>query len=92
MLDGSYGLLRQGGRLVALSAPADQEQAAWHKIHAMTFIVEPNASEFAKLAEMAGAGRLREVISQTFPLAEGRKAFGTGQVPRRPGKTVLLVR
>ena len=41
---------------------------------------------------MAGTGRLQAVISQTFPLAEGQKAFESGRKARRPGKTVLVVR
>jgi NADPH:quinone reductase-like Zn-dependent oxidoreductase len=92
VLDGSYGLLREGGRLVSLGAPPDQELAGRYKIHAMFFVVEPDANELARLAEMAGTGRLRAVISQTFPLAEGQKAFESGGGPRRPGKTVLVVR
>ena len=38
------------------------------------------------------AGRLRPVISQTFPLTEGRQAFESGRTARPPGKTVLVVR
>jgi hypothetical protein len=41
---------------------------------------------------MADTGRLRAVISQTFLLAEGRKAFESGGAARPPGKTVLNVR
>jgi len=92
VLDGSYGLLRRGGRLVTLGAPPDQELAARYKIHATFFIVEPDAKELARLAELAGAGRLRAVISQTFPLAEGQLAFQSGAGARHPGKTVLVVR
>jgi len=43
-------------------------------------------------AELADTGRLRAVIGQTFPLAEGRQAFESGGVARPPGKTVLVVR
>ena len=92
VLDGSYGLLREGGRLVTLGAPPDQELAGRYKVHAMFFVVEPDASELARLAELAGTGRLRAVISQTFPLAHGRQAFESGGAARRPGKTVLVVR
>jgi NADPH:quinone reductase-like Zn-dependent oxidoreductase len=92
VLDGSYGLLREGGRLVTLGAPPDQELAGRYKVHAMFFVVEPDADELARLAEMAGTGRLRAVISQTFPLAEGRMAFASGAEARHPGKTVLVVR
>jgi NADPH:quinone reductase-like Zn-dependent oxidoreductase len=92
VLDSSYGLLREGGRLVTLSAPPDQELAGKLKIHAMSFVVAQDPGELASLAEMTDAGRLRAVISQTFPLAEGRQAFESGGRPRPPGKTVLVVR
>ena len=91
VLAGSYALLRGGGRLVTLGAP-DQELAGRYQVHAMFFVVEPDASELARLAELAGPGRLRTVISQTFPLAQGRQAFESGAGARRPGKTVLVVR
>jgi NADPH:quinone reductase-like Zn-dependent oxidoreductase len=58
----------------------------------MFFVVEPDASELARLAEMADTGRLRAVISQTFPLAEAQKAFESDGAARPPGKTVLVVR
>jgi NADPH:quinone reductase-like Zn-dependent oxidoreductase len=58
----------------------------------MFFIVKPDANELARLAEMTDTGRLRGVISQTFPLAEGQKAFESGAGTRSPGKTVLVVR
>jgi NADPH:quinone reductase-like Zn-dependent oxidoreductase len=92
VLEGSYGLLREGGRLVTLGEPPDQELAGRYKVDAMFFVVEPDASELARLAEMADAGKLRTVISQTFPLALGRQAFESGGGARPPGKTVLVVR
>jgi len=92
VLDASCGLLREGGRLVALGAPPDQDLAARHKVRAMFFVVEPDADELTTLARMADTSRLRAVISQTFPLAEGQKAFEAGRNARPPGKTVLVVR
>ena len=92
VLDDSYGLLREGGRLVALGEPPDQDLAGRYKVQAIFFVVEPDASELARLAEMTDTGRLRTVISQTFPLSQGRQAFESGGGAHRPGKTVLLVR
>src|SRR5215472_3902657 len=86
VLDGSYGLLREGGRLVTLGAPPDQELAGRYKVRAMFFIVEPDASELARLAELAGTGRLRAVISQTFPLAEGGRPSKAAQGPAVPAR------
>jgi NADPH:quinone reductase-like Zn-dependent oxidoreductase len=91
-LDGSYRLLREGGRLVTLGAPPDQELAAKYGVNAMFFVVKPDPGELAGLADMTGERRLKTVISQTFPLAEGRRAFESGRHPRPPGKTVLAVR
>jgi hypothetical protein len=39
---------------------------------------------------MTDTGRLRTVVSQTFPLAQGRRAFEGGGQPRPLGKTVLV--
>ena len=85
VLDGSYGLLREGGPRHPRCAP-DQEVAGRYKVHAMFFVVEPDAGELARLAELAGTGRLRAVISQTFPLAHGRQAFESGAGPAVPAR------
>ncbi|MEO5875940.1 MAG: NADP-dependent oxidoreductase [Streptosporangiaceae bacterium] len=91
-LERSYGVLRSGGRLVTLGAPPSGEQAAEHGVQAMFFIVRPDAAELAELALRVDDGRLRPVVSQTFPLESGRAAFESGRLPHPPGKTVLIVR
>ena len=58
----------------------------------MFFVVEPDAGELARLAELAGTGRLRAVISQTSRWLKGGRLSKAAQGPRRPGKTVLVVR
>jgi NADPH:quinone reductase-like Zn-dependent oxidoreductase len=90
-LEESYGLVRDGGRLVGVAAPPSQEQAAAHSIHAIFFIVAPDPAELARLAELTDAGQLTPVISQVLPLAEGRRAYESGAASRPPGKTVLAV-
>jgi NADPH:quinone reductase-like Zn-dependent oxidoreductase len=92
VLDGSYGLLRKGGRLVTLTAPPDPVAADEHGIRAMFFVVAPDRAQLADLADAMDEGRLRPVVSQTFPLADGRRAFESGTHPRPPGTTVLIVR
>ena len=92
MLDASYAVTRRGGRLVTLSAPPSAEKAADSGVHAMFFVVTPNAAELARLAALIDEGKLRPIVSQTFPLADGRKAFESAARPHPPGKTVLIVR
>ena len=92
VLEASYGMTRRGGRLVTLSAPPDAGKAAALGLRAVFFIVAPDAAELAQLAELVDDGKLRPVLSQTFPLRDGRDAFESATVPHPPGKTVLIVR
>ncbi len=85
-------MARRGGRLVTLSAPPDADKAAALGVHATFFVVTPDATELAHLAELVDDGKLRPVLSQTFPLRDGRAAFESATVPHPPGKTVLIVR
>ena len=88
----SYGLVRPGGRLVTLAQLFDQSLADTHEIRGIFFVVSPNPSELRHLAGLANEGKLRPVIAQTFPLAQAADAYGSPPTPRRPGKTVLIVR
>ena len=92
VLDAAYGLLRPGGRLVTLGAPPSEDRAKSAGVHAMFFVVTPDPAELARLAGLAGSGQLRTIISQTFPLRDGRRAYESSAQPRRPGKTILIVR
>jgi NADPH:quinone reductase-like Zn-dependent oxidoreductase len=58
----------------------------------MFFVVTPDAAALAKLAGLADEGKLRAVVSQTFPVSDGRRAYESGRAARPPGKTVLIVR
>jgi NADPH:quinone reductase-like Zn-dependent oxidoreductase len=91
-LAGAYATLRRGGRLVTLGSQPSQELADRYGVHAMFFVVEPDAAELAHLGDLVAEGRLRVVISEEMPLSDGREAYmGRGR-RRPPGKTVLIVR
>ncbi len=92
LLEAAYGLTRRGGRLVTLSAPPSAQRAQQLGIHAMFFVVTPDAADLARLAGLTDSGELRPVVSQTFPLRQGRAAYESGTRPHPPGKTILLVR
>ena len=86
-----YQVLRPGGRMILLAGPPDLERAKRHNVQADFFIVSPNAEQLAVLADLVDDMKLEPIVSQTFPLAEGRSAYESGNQPRPPGKTVLLV-
>jgi NADPH:quinone reductase-like Zn-dependent oxidoreductase len=86
-----YRVLRTGGRMILLAAPPDAERAGRHQVAATFFIVSPDAGELEELAGLVDKGQLKPVVSQSFPLAQGRAAFESAGRPRPPGKTVLIV-
>jgi NADPH:quinone reductase-like Zn-dependent oxidoreductase len=88
----SYGLVRCGGRLVTLAEPPDQSLAERHGIRGIFFIVASDREELQRIAERAEASELRPVVARTLSLADASTAYGPAPTPRRPGKTVLVVR
>ena len=92
VLYASFEQVRRAGRLVTLAAPPSAAKAAALGVHAMFFVVTPDAAELARLAALVDEDRLRPILSQTFPLRDGRQAFESATQPHPPGKTVLIVR
>ncbi len=88
----SFAVLRPGGHLVTLGAPPPEGEAEKFSVRATFFVVTPMPEQLVHLAELVDAGRLRAVVSSTYPLAEGRRAFESGPTDPQPGKTVLVVR
>jgi NADPH:quinone reductase-like Zn-dependent oxidoreductase len=91
-LEQSFPVLRHGGRLIALQAPPPPELVARFDVTCIFFIVVANRDHLQALADLVDTGQLQVTLAQTFPLADGRKAFESGQSPTRaPGKTVLVI-
>jgi NADPH:quinone reductase-like Zn-dependent oxidoreductase len=74
-LSRSLGLLRSGGRLVAVAEPAPEEAAAAAGVEATFFIVEPSRSQLVELGRLVDERRLRPVVRSVFPLEAARAAF-----------------
>ena len=92
-LDRSFAVLRRGGRLVTLSEPPAVDKTDEYGLTAIFFVVTPNREQLVQLAALVDGGQLHVEIAATFPLAQGREAFESGQrAVRRPGKTVIVVR
>ncbi|GHF51165.1 NADPH:quinone reductase-like Zn-dependent oxidoreductase [Deinococcus metalli] len=85
----SFGVLRPGGRLVAIAGQPDEALARQHGVHAERILVHPSRPQLEFLAAEAAAGRVVPHVSQTFPLdrvADAHRALETG---RTVGKIVL---
>jgi NADPH:quinone reductase-like Zn-dependent oxidoreductase len=86
VLERSIAMVRPGGSLVTIAAPpATQPRQG----RAIFFVVEPDRSQLAQLANRVRDGRLKPIIGAVRPLAETVDAFARHR--RAPGKTVIDV-
>ena len=82
----SLGVLRAGGRIVTIAAPAARQPEDGQ---AVFFVVEPDRAGLADLARRVQDGRIAPIVGAVRPLAEAAAAFAPGQ--RVHGKTILEV-
>jgi NADPH:quinone reductase-like Zn-dependent oxidoreductase len=91
----SFGVLKQGGRLVTsaaqLSPEEIQAQANSRGIRASGVMAAPNAEQLTKLAEQIDAGKVKVFVDSTFPLEEAQAALDLLIAGHRTGKIVLTI-
>lgn len=87
----SFDVARGGGRVVTLPAPAPAGLGFDRDVAGLFFVVRPDAAELAHLAALVEKGEIRPIVSQVFPLANGRAAYESAGRSMPPGKTVLEV-
>jgi len=86
ILDRSAALVRAGGALVTIAAPATVQP---DNGRAVFFVVEPDRLRLADLAQRVRDGRLKPHIGAVRPLAEAPEAFASAR--RTPGKTIIRI-
>jgi NADPH:quinone reductase-like Zn-dependent oxidoreductase len=86
ILERSAPLVRAGGTLVTIVGPPKVRLADGRAIF---FVVEPDRSRLADLAQRVRSGRLKPIIGAVRPLAEAPAAFTPNR--RVPGKTIIRV-
>lgn len=90
-LPGSLKTLKPGGRLVAISAPPDQEEAHRQGKIAIIFMMQPNPAQLAELARLLDDGTIRTVVDKIVPLEEGPEALAELQKGHTVGKIGLRI-
>jgi NADPH:quinone reductase-like Zn-dependent oxidoreductase len=84
--DLSTALVRSGGTLISTTGvPTIQPKNG----RAIFFVVEPDRSRLADLAQRLRDGRLKPIVGAVRPLAEAPAAFAPDH--RTPGKTIIQI-
>lgn len=86
VLERSAALVRPGGTLVTITAPPRTQPKDGR---AVFFVVEPDRTQLADLANRVRDGRLKPIIGEVRPLTEAADAFTRRR--RIPGKTIIQV-
>jgi NADPH:quinone reductase-like Zn-dependent oxidoreductase len=91
-LAAAYAHVRDGGRLITLSAPPGPELKAGRDVHDEFFVVRPDRIALEHLATLVDAGAVTPLVGETFDLADAAVAYHERGRLGAPGKTVLVVR
>ena len=91
-LPAAYSCVRDGGRLVTLSAPPGPELRAGRDIRDEFFVVRPNRGQLEQIATLVDDGTLKPLVGETFALADTPTAYANRGRQGGPGKTVLVVK
>jgi len=87
----SYGVVKKGGIIVSITDPPDQNECAKHGIRGTRMGAHPDSKVLEELTKLIEAGKIKPIVSQTFPLAETSKAHEQIETHHTLGKIVLNV-
>jgi NADPH:quinone reductase-like Zn-dependent oxidoreductase len=87
----SWGVLKKGGILVTTLTEPSQQLARQHGVRATRYTVQSNGEELQEIAALLEAGKVKPVVSQTFPLDRAADALASVEHGHSKGKTVLVV-
>lgn len=87
----SYGVVKKGGVIVSITDEPNQAECSKQELHCSRLGAHPDAQVLEELTKLIEAGKIRPIVSQTFPLAEAAKAHEQIETHHTLGKIVLKV-
>jgi NADPH:quinone reductase-like Zn-dependent oxidoreductase len=88
----SFGVLRSGGALVALTQPPSADLVRRYGVHAEIMSMRPSAALLTTIAALIDKGAIRTIVAEVLPLADAGRGQDDSEHNRHaPGKIVLRV-
>ena len=87
----SYAVVKKGGVITTLVQQADPAQLAKYGIRSIPISSHPDGKELAEITKLIEAGKIRPLVSQTFPLADAVKATQQAETHHTRGKLVIKI-
>lgn len=87
----SYGVLKDGGVLVAINQPPPEDEARKHHVNASMLITETSTASLQQVSAMVDAGKIKPFVGKVYPLSDVAQAWRDVQSKNLEGKTVFAV-
>jgi NADPH:quinone reductase-like Zn-dependent oxidoreductase len=87
----SWSVLKPGGILVSALGEPSREKAIQNGARGVGFRAQTNAAQLTEIGRLIDEGKVRPVVSTTYPLAEARQAQAQIERGHVRGKIVLKV-
>lgn len=88
----SWQVLKKGGMLVSVVRPApDLNNIDQREVRGELVVMQPNGMQLASIAELVDSGKIKPIVSASFPLKEASKAHELMQTGHVRGKIVLEI-
>jgi NADPH:quinone reductase-like Zn-dependent oxidoreductase len=89
MLGRSYSVLKEGGILVSLVAPVDEQEAQDNQVLARMQYTQSSTQQLERLTTLVDTGKINPVIDATFHLDQIQEAFNHFEQQHPKGKVVI---
>lgn len=90
-LERSWQVLKPGGFLVSIAEVPSEEKANAHNVRSSFFVIQPNAEQLRKIADLVDQGKIQTYLEEVFPLQQAKDAHLRSQTGRVKGKIILQV-
>jgi NADPH:quinone reductase-like Zn-dependent oxidoreductase len=87
----SFGVLKKGGILVALTEEPRQDLAREHGVRAAMIGVKPDGRRLADIGKLIDAGKLKPLVQAVLPLEQAKEALALSRSRHVGGKIVLTI-
>jgi NADPH:quinone reductase-like Zn-dependent oxidoreductase len=87
----SYAIVKKGGIITTIVSRPDQAQLDKYGIRGTSIASHPDGNELAEVTKLIEAGKIKPIVSQTFPLADAVKASEQAETHHTRGKLVIKI-
>jgi NADPH:quinone reductase-like Zn-dependent oxidoreductase len=87
----SYAVVKKGGIVTTIVSRPDQAQLDKYGIRGSSIWSKPDGNELTEITKLIEAGKIKPIVSQTFPLKDAVKATEQAETHHTRGKLVLKI-